>query len=118
MGLFKLRETFSNGKSHSLRVPATDEATALSIGQALLDGKLEVLEEPADVTSSIASLTPVAYSRFDIMGVNLGTGNKTYFTFLGKSTVSDLDVRNYFLNKTINGVKLDEVTVSVKVYTV
>ena len=47
MPVFKLRETFSDGKSHSIRIPAGDEATALSIGQALLNGKLDVAAERA-----------------------------------------------------------------------
>lgn len=116
MPLFKLRETFSNGKSHSIRIPAGDEATALTIGQALLSGQLEVLEAPVNVIVTAAILTAVGYKRFDITGKNIATGNKTYYAFLGASTVTDLDVRNFFLNKTINGVHLDEVTVSVRSY--
>lgn len=118
MAIFKLRETFANGKTHSIRIPAGDEATALTVGQALLDGQLEVLEAPANVIVTDAVLTAVAYKRFDIMGKNTATSNKVYFAFLGASTVTDLDVRNFFLNKTLNGVHVDEVTVSVRSYAV
>lgn len=118
MPKYKIRETFSNGKTHSMNVATADEATALLVAQTLLGGQVEVLEAPANITVSDPSLTNVSYKRFDIMGKNVSTGDRTYFTFLGKATVTDIDVKNYFVNKTINGVHLDEVTVSVRSYTI
>ncbi|NCO01423.1 MAG: hypothetical protein GW906_06315 [Epsilonproteobacteria bacterium] len=118
MPKFKIRETFANGSSHSLYIPAGDEATALSVASALLDGELEVLQAPIDIPATAPSPTNVSYKRFDVMGKNIATGSKTYLSFLGKTTVTDLDVQAFLLNKTINTVKFDEVTVSVRSYVI
>jgi hypothetical protein len=118
MAKFKIRENFSNGASHSMIIPAADEATALLVGQSLLDGELEVLEAPADVTATEALSANVGYKRFDLTLKDSTTGDKAYYSFLAKATITTLDVQAYFVGKSINGVHADTIDIRVKSYSV
>lgn len=119
MPRFKIRENFSNGKSQNTYIPATDEATALSIAQALYDGELEVLKTPADIVVEEPSLSAVAYKDVSIMIKNEGTDDKAYLNLLVASTKTTTDIISTLQDKIINGVKADKVTIiSIRSYSV
>jgi hypothetical protein len=101
-----------------MKIPASDEATALSVAQALCDGEMTVLEAPIDITVAPASETAVSSKLFTVTGKNNASGSVTTVKFFGKASVTTTDVENAFLGKTINGVTIDEVFISVSVYNV
>ena len=118
MPKFKIRQNFSNGSSSSVVIPAANEATALAVGQALMDSELEVLEAPLDITVTDASATNVSYKKVAVVAKHSASGNKTFINFIAKATVSIIDVETFFIGKTINGVSIDAVSVSSKTYTI
>jgi len=119
MAKFKIRQNFSNGSSSNTYIQAASEALALGVAQNLMDSNLEVLSEPAGVPATLASATNVAYKKFSVVCQDSATGNKTFVNFVGKSTVSIIDVETFFKGKTINGVvSIDLVTVGSKSFAV
>lgn len=113
MAEFKARITYTDNSTKSLRIPAADEATALGIASALCDGEIEMLEVPSDITVSDPSATAVGCKLFTVTGKNNTTGSVTTVKFYGKISVSSTEVETAFIGKTINGVSIDEVFVSV-----
>jgi len=118
MAEYKCRITYSDGSTKSMRIPAASEATALSVAQALCDGQIEVLEAPADIAVTAQSETAVSCKLFIVTGKNNASGSVTTVRFYGKATVNTTDVEAAFLNKTINGVVIDEVFISSIAYDV
>lgn len=118
MSDFKIRITYADSSTKSMRIPASDEATALSVAQALCEGEMEVLEAPADISVTDASETAVSCKLFTVTGKNNASGSVTTVKFYGKATTTTTDVENAFVGKTINGVSIDEVFISVSRYDV
>ncbi len=118
MAKFKIVQTFSNGSTSNIYIPAADEATALSVAQALCDGQLEVFEAPADVVTTVASGTNVSYTRVDAMFKNSTTQEKGYISLHIKATKTLDDVITALTGKIINGINVDSVVIlSSRAYT-
>lgn len=119
MPKFKIRENFSNGSSQNTYIPATDEASALSLAQALYGGELEVLKTPLDIAVQEPSLSAVAYKDVSVMIKNEATDNKAYINILVDASKNTNDIITTLQDKTINGVKADVVTIiSIRSYEV
>lgn len=111
MPKFKVREKFSNGSAQNAYLSATDEATALGICNAIYGGNHQAFEESSGINTEEASLTPVSFKRVNTVLKNDATNDTTFFKFIVKDSVSDLDVIAALKGKTINDVLVDKVTV-------
>ena len=111
MPKFVIEETFTNGTKSRLTLHTSTEAEALTVADSLLGGEIRALEAPAGVTVTEESATIVDYIHYNAYCSNSTTGSSTFVEFDAKDTVSDLDVRNTLIGKTINGVNIDTVTV-------
>jgi len=101
----------STSKSFSL--PADDTA-ASAFCAAMLDGEYVgyVKQSETGTDSGITGYNDVSVQ------VSSDTGSKTYFGFLAKSGVTDVEIQNALVGKTFNGVKADKVFVSMRSITV
>ena len=97
----------STTKSFSL--PADDTA-ASAFCAAMLDGEYEgyVKQSESGTDSGIT-----AYHDVKVQ-ISSDTGSKTYFGFLAKVGVTDVEIQTALVGKTINGVKADKVFVQMR----
>ncbi len=97
----------STSKSFSL--PADDTA-ASAFCAAMLDGEYVGYVKQSE-TGTDSGIT--AYNDVSVQ-VASSTGTKTYFGFLAKTGVTDVEIQNALVGKTFNGVKADTVFVSMR----
>jgi len=111
MPKFVIKETFTNGTTSRLSLQTGTEAEALTLAGTLLGGQVSALIVPSTIPVTEESATVVDYIHYNCYCADSTTGSSTFVAFDAKDTVSDLDVRNMLIGKTINGVNIDTVTV-------
>ncbi|AHJ12346.1 hypothetical protein [Sulfurospirillum multivorans] len=97
----------STTKGFSL--PASDTA-ASAFCAAMLDGEYVGYTKQSE-SGSDSGIT--AYHDVSIQ-IASSTGSKTYFGFLAKAGVTDVEIQTALVGKTINGVKADTVFVTMR----
>jgi len=87
-----------------------DDTAAAAFCAALLDGEYSIYakQSEAGTDSGITGYNDVKVQ------VSSDTGSKTYFGFLAKTGVTDVEIQNALKGMTINGVKADTVFVSMR----
>ena len=98
------------GKNQHFALPAND-TNAKAFCDAVLDGEYTGYALQSE-SGSDTGVTGYNLARIQI--ADEITGIKTYFSIAVKSTVSDVDLQTAVKGKTFNGVKADQVFVSMK----
>lgn len=96
-------------KSKSFSLPAGDTA-ASAFCAAMLDGEYEGYVKQSEVGTDSGI---IAYHDVKVQ-IASETGSKTYFGFAAKVGVTDVEIQNALVGKTINGVKADKVFVQMR----
>ncbi|AFL69751.1 hypothetical protein [Sulfurospirillum barnesii] len=93
----------------SFSVPA-DDTSASAFCSAMLDGEYEgfVKKSESGTDTGITGYHDVRVQ------VSNDTGSKTYFGFLAKIGVTDVEIQNALIGKTFNGVKADKLFVQMR----
>ena len=108
MGKCLVINTFGSSSS-GFSLPANNTA-ASAFCAAMLEGEYVgyVLQSEAGTDTGITGYHDVSVQ------VASETGSKTYFGFLAKIGVTDVEIQNAILGMTINGVKADKVFVQMR----
>ena len=93
----------------SFSLPADDTAASGFCG-VVLDGEYVGYVKQSEVG------TDTAVPSYHDVRVQLASdvGSKTYFNFLAKAGVTDVEIQNALVGVTVNGVKADRVFVSMR----
>ena len=95
--------------SKSFSLPC-DDTVAASFCAAILDGEYSIYSKTGEAGTD-SGIT--GYNDVKVQ-ISSDSGSKTYFGFLAKSGVTDVEIQNALKGMTINGVKADTVFVTMR----